>query len=166
MTNNSGWLARLRTLTATVAPALLAVFGLAGAGSALGAGYTCPAPDSLPLPSSKPLNEYESVLGQFLERRCYAGAGWASDKYVRNTGPHLVYLDRGEQPADWDGVSAGTHNAVWIYYSARVYQWMLEREQRTAARQLQAVNTLLQKGAEQQAAPAVLPPIPDGAMII
>jgi len=170
MPNERGWIARLRALTAILTPVSLLLGALAIANSALGAtaGYTCPEPGALPLPSREPLNDYETVLGQFLDHRCYAAPGWASDKYVRNTGPHLVYLDKGEQPAQWEGASAGTHNAVWIYYSKGVYQWMLKRERQAARAQLEALEALGHPPAayDTPSGGAKLSPITDGAMII
>lgn len=133
--------------------------------------YTCPSsPHELPLPSSLPLNEYEVRFGQYLDMLCYRADRWARDKYVRNTGPHLVYPtgDTSEQtdPA-WAATTAATHQAVWIYYSPDVYQWMLKREKQSAQAQLDAIEATANKGDSGNARIRdKLPAIPDGAMII
>ncbi len=42
-------------------------------------------------PSQLPLNEYEAVLGQYLEAMCHRDldGGWKVDKRVRDTGPWI-----------------------------------------------------------------------------
>ena len=62
----------------------------------------------LPLPSTMALDEYETLLYDFLESKRYQEMGWARDKRVRDTGPYI------------DGVSYGTHPAVRIFYSPEV----------------------------------------------
>ena len=69
MFNKRGWIARLCALTVDATPAalLLGALGLAAVGFTSATRYSCPAPNALPLPSSKPVNDYETVLGRFLE---------------------------------------------------------------------------------------------------
>jgi hypothetical protein len=74
-------------------------------------GGTCP--DSLPLPSAVGEQAYETQLNQFLDGHCYRG--WVHDSLIRNTGPFI------------DGKNFGTHPAVRVYYSPRVWEWMTTR---------------------------------------
>jgi len=67
-------------------------------------------PDSLPLPSAVGEQAYEPLLNDFLRRGCYRG--WVHDREIRNTGPFI------------DGRNFGTHPAVRVYYSPRVWTWM------------------------------------------
>jgi len=87
---------------------LCMILGLTPASSLAKGGPACP--DSLPLPSSVGEQAYEAVLDTFLARRCYTG--WVHDRQIRNTGPFV------------DGRNFGTHPAVRIYYSPRVWTWM------------------------------------------
>jgi hypothetical protein len=70
-----------------------------------------------PLPNTQALADYESRLYDFLERRDYDRPEWGRDKgegftRVRDTGPYI------------DGISYGTHEAVRIYYSPAVIDWL------------------------------------------
>ncbi|HEV7590969.1 MAG TPA: hypothetical protein VGO40_22850, partial [Longimicrobium sp.] len=67
-------------------------------------------PDSLPLPSAVGEQAYEPLLNDFLKQGCYRA--WVHDREVRNTGPFI------------DGRNFGTHPAVRVYYSPRVWAWM------------------------------------------
>jgi hypothetical protein len=67
-------------------------------------------PDSLPLPSSVGEQAYEPILNEFLRGGCYRT--WVHDREIRNTGPFI------------DGRNFGTHPAVRVYYSPRVWEWM------------------------------------------
>lgn len=67
-------------------------------------------PDSLPLPSAVGEHAYEPLLNDFLRNGCYRG--WVHDREIRNTGPFV------------DGRNFGTHPAVRVYYSPRVWTWM------------------------------------------
>ena len=64
----------------------------------------------LPRPSEIGADDFEKLLYQFLEKRCYQG--WVTDREIRNTGPVIA------------GVSFGTHNAVKIFYSPQVWDWL------------------------------------------
>jgi hypothetical protein len=66
----------------------------------------------LPLPRTLPSPEYQRLLYRFLDDRTYQKLGWAEDKKVRDTGPFI------------NGKSYGTHNAVRIYYSPEVIDWL------------------------------------------
>lgn len=71
-----------------------------------------PSESLLPLPSSMPLDEYESLLFDFLESMAYQDLDWAADKRVRDTGAYI------------DQTYYGTHPAVRIFYSPEVYDWL------------------------------------------
>jgi len=71
----------------------------------------------LPNPSQMKIQDYRSLLYDFLQGGCYKQ--WVSDREIRNTGPVL-----------WDGKKLnnyGTHLAVKIYYSPEVWKWMKEK---------------------------------------
>lgn len=55
---------------------------------------------------------YQVWLYNFLGSRQYEKLGWPQDKSVRDTGPYI------------DKTSYGTHNAVRIFYSPEVINWM------------------------------------------
>lgn len=66
----------------------------------------------LPLPHKLTSPEYQKLLYPFLASREYIRLGWARDKRVRDTGPFI------------EGKYYGTHNAVRIFYSPEVIEWM------------------------------------------
>jgi len=70
-------------------------------------------PDSLPLPSNVGEQAYEPLLNDFLRQGCYRS--WVHDRLIRDTGPFI------------DGRNFGTHPAVRVYYSPRVWEWMTTR---------------------------------------
>ena len=134
----------------------------------------CPDPEQLPLPSSLPLDKYEEKLGAYLDKRCYLRDNWHRDKYARNTGPQLTYQSKTSGAADdsnFSTVKAGTHSAVWVYYSGDVYNWMLDREKATTLAELRALDRLIEKshasgsdGKDKNG--TKLRPIADHAMIV
>jgi Cytochrome P460 len=71
-------------------------------------------PFPLPRPSDIGARAFEKILYTFLEQRCYQN--WVSDREIRNTGPVIA------------GNSFGTHNAVKIYYSPEVWDWLKTRK--------------------------------------
>jgi hypothetical protein len=75
-------------------------------------------PDSLPLPSNVGEQAYEPILNAWLRAGCYRA--WVHDREIRNTGPFL------------DGRNFGTHPAVRVYYSPRVWEWMTTRHRQGA----------------------------------
>jgi hypothetical protein len=64
----------------------------------------------LPNPSDLGTERFEKLLYSFLEKGCYRG--WIADRQIRNSGPFI------------DGKSKGTHNAVKIFYSPQVWNWL------------------------------------------
>ncbi|HZE71667.1 MAG TPA: hypothetical protein VE135_19340 [Pyrinomonadaceae bacterium] len=89
-------------------------------------GAACEMPFPLPNPSEIGVSKFDKLLHTFLEKGCYKV--WVADSQIRNSGPFI----RGE--------SFGTHNAVKIYYSPQVWDWLKHRNRQGA--------------------------IPDGAMIV
>ncbi|HEX8832480.1 MAG TPA: hypothetical protein VF705_14995, partial [Longimicrobium sp.] len=79
-------------------------------------GIACP--DSLELPSKVGEQAYEAKLNEFLRGGCYRG--WVHDREIRNTGPFI------------DGRNFGTHPAVRVYYSPRVWEWMTVKHRQGA----------------------------------
>jgi cytochrome P460 len=67
----------------------------------------------LPPPSEMRGHEFEKLLYEFLEKRCYQN--WVTDREIRNTGPVIA------------GNSFGTHNAVKIFYSPQAWDWLKTR---------------------------------------
>jgi hypothetical protein len=70
----------------------------------------------LPNPSHIGATKFEKLLYLFLEQGCYRS--WVSDNSIRNTGPFI------------NGASFGTHNAVKIFYSPEVWDWLKVRNRR------------------------------------
>src|ERR1700747_2223023 len=64
----------------------------------------------LPNPSDIGAKKFEKLLYSFLEQGCYRN--WIADREIRNTGPFI------------GGKSQGTHNAVKIFYSPEVWDWL------------------------------------------
>jgi len=64
----------------------------------------------LPNPSDIGAKKFEKLLYSFLEQGCYRG--WIADRQIRNTGAFI------------GGKSFGTHNAVKIFYSPQVWDWL------------------------------------------
>lgn len=67
----------------------------------------------LPNPSQIGVKKFEKLLHTFLENGCYKS--WVADSQIRNSGPFI------------GGKSLGTHNAVKIYYSPEVWDWLKHR---------------------------------------
>src|SRR5262245_2556385 len=64
----------------------------------------------LPNPSRTGARPFEKLLHDFLAQGCYRT--WVADSQVRNSGPFL------------NGASFGTHNAVKVFYSPEVWDWL------------------------------------------
>lgn len=66
------------------------------------------------LPSSpRGIDAYEKVLSDFVNKGCYkTSPGWKADNQIRDTGPYI------------NGKPYGTHNAVRVYYSPEIVDWM------------------------------------------
>jgi hypothetical protein len=64
----------------------------------------------LPNPSDIGARKFERLLYSFLEQGCYRS--WIADSQIRNTGPFI------------GGKSFGTHNAVKVFYSPEVWDWL------------------------------------------
>ena len=97
-------------------------------------------------PSALPLNEYETKFGQYLGAMCHRNeaAGWKVDKRIRDTGPWIGTYASGK----WTGQGFGTHAPVLIWYSPEMYAWLKANRP------------------EDGPAPALIAPVPDGAMMI
>src|SRR6266404_6808794 len=67
----------------------------------------------LPRPSDIGARKFEKLLYSFLEKGCYQS--WVADSQIRNTGAFI------------GGKSAGTHNAVKVFYSPQVWDWLKHR---------------------------------------
>jgi len=67
---------------------------------------------SFPLPNPSDLGprKFEKLLNSFLDQGCYRS--WVADSQIRNTGPFI------------NGASLGTHNAVKVFYSPEVWNWL------------------------------------------
>ncbi len=101
----------LRNLSVLIGLLIFAIgLGYSASGAALAQADETLSP--LPLPSTLPLDEYETLLFDFLESKTYQEMGWAEDKRVRDTGAYI------------DGAYYGTHPAVRIFYSPEVYAWL------------------------------------------
>ena len=81
----------------------------------------------LPLPGTVSLVEYEEKINEFLRLFCHRytdeehpGKSWASDKYVRDTGPFVSTLADGK----WTSEGYGVHTPVLIWYSPDMLEWM------------------------------------------
>ncbi len=64
----------------------------------------------LPRPSDIGTKKFEKLLYSFLDQGCYQS--WVTDSQIRNTGPFI------------NGASFGTHNAVKVFYSPEVWDWL------------------------------------------
>lgn len=75
-------------------------------------------------PGALPMQEYQEKLGRFLRNYCHRnpGAGWVTDKKLRDTGPFVGHLASGPR----SGVYHGTHAPVVVWYSPDMYAWMKE----------------------------------------
>ena len=98
-------------------------------------------------PSALPLDQYETALNQYVSAMCHRNfaAGWQMDKTVRDTGPFIATLAKGQ----WSGNYFGTHAPVLIWYSPEMMTWLL------ANRPSDPVQT-----------PAQIAPVPDGAIMV
>ena len=97
-------------------------------------------------PHKLPLNQYEAKLSEYLTAMCHRdeAGGWKVDKRVRDTGPWIGKYENGK----WTGQGFGTHAPVLVWYSPEMYAW------------------LKQNRPEDGPAPALIAPVPDGAMMI
>ena len=98
-------------------------------------------------PSALPLDQYEAALNDFIGNFCHRrlGSGWKMDKTVRDAGPFVASLSGGT----WSGVERATHMPVLIWYSPEMVAWLKKY-----------------RGPEGVPAPAKIPPVPDGAIMI
>src|ERR1051325_10906748 len=107
-------------------------------------------------PSRLPLNEYEAVLGQYLESMCHRdlAGGWKVDKRVRDTGPWIGTFANGK----WTGQYYGTHAPVLVWYSPEMYAWLKANrpDDRPASDPPRASGVVLPPE----------PSVPDGAIIV
>jgi Cytochrome P460 len=67
---------------------------------------------SFPLPNASDIGttKFEKMLYAFLDQGCYKS--WIADRQIRNSGPFI------------NGNSFGTHNAVKVFYSPEVWNWL------------------------------------------
>ena len=72
----------------------------------------------LPHPSDIGAKKFEKLLYSFLDQGCYQS--WVADSQIRNTGPFI------------NGTSFGTHNAVKIFYSPEVWDWLKHKNREGA----------------------------------
>src|SRR5438105_5594928 len=64
----------------------------------------------LPNASDTGTKKFEKLLYGFLDQGCYKN--WVADSEIRNTGPFI------------GGLSYGTHDAVKVFYSSQVWEWL------------------------------------------
>lgn len=66
------------------------------------------------LPSGpRGIDAYQKILSDFVSKGCYkTSPGWKADIQIRDTGPYI------------NGKPYGTHNAVRVYYSPEIVEWM------------------------------------------
>jgi len=97
-------------------------------------------------PSALPLNEYEAKFNEYIGAMCHRNeaGGWKVDKRIRDTGPWIGTFANGK----WTGQGFGTHAPVLIWYSPDMHAWLKANRP------------------EHGPAPAVVAPVPDGAMMI
>src|SRR6266436_4985191 len=69
----------------------------------------------LPRPSDIGAKKFERLLYSFLDQGCYRN--WVADSQIRNTGPFI------------GGLSYGTHDAVKVFYSSQVWEWLKFRSE-------------------------------------
>jgi hypothetical protein len=72
----------------------------------------------LPHPSDIGAKKFEKLLYSFLDQGCYQS--WVADSQIRNTGPFI------------NGASFGTHNAVKVFYSPEVWDWLKHKNREGA----------------------------------
>lgn len=67
---------------------------------------------SFPLPNASDIGtaKFEKLLYAFLDQGCYKS--WIADRQIRNSGPFI------------NNQSFGTHNAVKVFYSPEVWDWL------------------------------------------
>src|SRR5262249_28412181 len=67
---------------------------------------------SFPLPNASDIGttKFEKLLYEFLDQGCYKN--WIADRQIRNSGPFI------------NNQSFGTHNAVKVFYSPEVWDWL------------------------------------------
>lgn len=77
-------------------------------------------------PSALPLDQYEEALSTFFDNWCHrdTDAGWARDKFVRDTGPFTASRDTSNINSSWSGTYHGTHSPVVIWYSPEMVKWI------------------------------------------
>jgi cytochrome c553 len=107
--------------------------------------YCAKLDDAMRHPSRLPLDQYESVLNDFVGHYCHRRLAdhWAMDKTVRDAGPFVATLSNGT----WTGNEQATHMPVLIWYSPEMVDWLTKYR------------------AAGHTAPKP-PPIPDGAIMI
>ncbi|MEJ0077112.1 MAG: cytochrome P460 family protein [Alphaproteobacteria bacterium] len=107
-------------------------------------------------PSGMALNDYEAVLGKYLEAMCHRDleGGWTVDKRVRDTGPWIGIYQNGK----WTGQYNGTHAPVLVWYSPGMYAWL------KANRRDDPPASDRPPGPAAELPPAT--PVPDGAIIV
>lgn len=100
----------------------LFMIGLLVVGARLDQAQTQPCRIAFPLPNPSDIGaaNFESKLYQFLEQGCYRN--WVSDNRIRDTGPFI------------GGTSFGTHDAVRIFYSPEVWEWLKQNNREGAIR--------------------------------
>src|SRR5258706_16403607 len=77
-------------------------------------GKRCELAFPLPRPSDVGAKKFEKLLYSFLDQGCYRK--WVADSQIRNTGPFI------------GGASFGTHNAVKVFYSPEVWDWLKQKK--------------------------------------
>lgn len=89
---------------------------------------------------------YEAKLSAFLRNYCHRreGAGWKSDKHVRDTGPFVGMFHNGK----WKGTYHGTHAPAVVWYSPDMVAWLEE-------------NRALEDESKETETP-----VPDGAVMV
>src|SRR5712692_1291927 len=87
--------------------------GISNGSLAQSPSHRCDIAFPLPNPSEIGVKKFEKQLYAFLEEGCYKK--WTSDSQIRNTGPFI------------SGLPFGTHDAVKVYYSPAIWEWLKVR---------------------------------------
>lgn len=98
-------------------------------------------------PAALPLSVYEDRLATYLLHYCHRnrGAGWRSDKHVRDTGPFTL----GTPDGSATGHDFGTHAPVIVWYSPDMLEWLK-----------------INRASEASTPAHEAAPIPDGAIMV
>ena len=104
----------LITFFASLAALLIGRVSEAQTKPTLAASKRCELSLPLPNPSDIGAQKFEKLLYLFLEQGCYRS--WIADRQIRNTGAFI------------GGKSFGTHNAVKVFYSPEVWDWLRVRD--------------------------------------